>query len=742
MIDNQIIYNLWNNGFKLVPLAANGNPIESWTPIYENSWPAWDQLMDKEFVNVATCLGKSHTKDNGRALYLNVIDIDSQEALDALGGENFISIMKGKTFVTKTRKSFGYHVYWFSHEQLQSVKTSYFEIKTNKELGLCTLPPSTHRSDPTFQYQAVGQGEIMINDDLYAIVTNRLIKFIQWDSNGNVAKPTIAEIAEKKIAKGERHEKLLKISCSLLGRNRGGSLSDDDILKLAYNKNLELCEEPLSYEEFTGNVWKQALKYATSYETKPDVEVQSNVSGSGQVILTVPVYNPFNDPKAGQPEKVGYLAEHSMKTYRLKTLSDTNEILVCEFGAYKDGANPLLRKEMDRLAGNKISLNLERETLGRITARTYVKREEFDKDLHLFNFPNGVLNVLTNEFVDHPKDFLSRIQMPFDYNPSATTKLKQFLDQILYPEDVDAMLDAIAYTFVREHVTDMIVILHGAGSNGKTVLLYVIETLHGSDLVSHESIHELTADRYSKAQLEGKNINLTNETKKLTVSDANILKELTSPKPQRLHRKHIQPYDAVLHAKIWTSANHFPEFGDDSTAMVRRLNIFEFPNTFEEGKNANPNLKEELTSPEELSGIFNLLLPRIKKIIQTKQVTYAKKTIEERRAQIHLTARPVEVFVEEKLAEKSNLQRAHTISKKDMYDRFAAWCAEKKISVLSEKDFTQRMKDLGYVEVYPKVDGKTVRSWSYAMFAEKAPENAPDVNTAMNQAAENAQGGN
>jgi hypothetical protein len=113
-------------------------------------------------------------------LYLNQLDIDSKEAFDRLAIIRtkdkeyiFIDEMCKITFVVKTRKKYGYHIYWLSHKQLKPIATNNcklnheFEIKTDNSLGHSTLPPSRHRDDLNFHYQSIGQDTIAILDDLY-----------------------------------------------------------------------------------------------------------------------------------------------------------------------------------------------------------------------------------------------------------------------------------------------------------------------------------------------------------------------------------------------------------------------------------------------------------------------------------------------------------------------------------------------------------------------------------------------
>lgn len=212
-IKQEVLDNLDKIGFKLVPLSENHTPVvDEWTPIHEN--PNYWKLEDfndpsvyLKFRNVASSLGKTHLKDNeGNDLYIQVLDIDSEKAFNLINtpisqlreykklGARFYSIFENSwsisekefseftifdilkmfTFITKTRKKPGYHIWWLSHNKNITVRKndckidSVFEIFTDK--SLCTLPPSTHREDKKFNYSAVGiTNKILLSDDLYAI---------------------------------------------------------------------------------------------------------------------------------------------------------------------------------------------------------------------------------------------------------------------------------------------------------------------------------------------------------------------------------------------------------------------------------------------------------------------------------------------------------------------------------------------------------------------------------------------
>jgi hypothetical protein len=144
-----------------------------------------------DFMVWPPLLGRSHIKDeSGNELYLNVIDIDSEKARLAIAsnGNKDLSLLDKlikSTFVVKTKKIFGYHIYWFSHKQNKPIRTKdckqggEFEIKTDNGGGHSTLPPSGHRNDPQFHYRNVGQNFIAIDDNLYGVLVDLLSDLIK-----------------------------------------------------------------------------------------------------------------------------------------------------------------------------------------------------------------------------------------------------------------------------------------------------------------------------------------------------------------------------------------------------------------------------------------------------------------------------------------------------------------------------------------------------------------------------------
>jgi hypothetical protein len=124
------------------------------------------------------------------------LDIDSEAVFTKLANINikdkeyfFIDEMCKATYVTKTRKKCGRHIFWLSHKQNPAIATKdcklgyEFEIKTDNSLALGTLAPSTHRDDSNFHYQLIGPNTISIQDGLYESILKILADFLKTENN-------------------------------------------------------------------------------------------------------------------------------------------------------------------------------------------------------------------------------------------------------------------------------------------------------------------------------------------------------------------------------------------------------------------------------------------------------------------------------------------------------------------------------------------------------------------------------
>ena len=148
--------------------------------------------------------------------------------------------------------------------------------------------------------------------------------------------------------------------------------------------------------------------------------------------------------------------------------------------------------------------------------------------------------------------------------------------------------------------------------------------------ISNVPLSSMQEDRFALSDLEGKTVNIDTELTSTTIRDASVLKKLTGRQATRIQRKNQRPYDTLLYANLFFSANRIPATYDESDAYYRRKVILGFPNRFE-GNKDDPDLIKKLTTEEELSGILNVLLIALRRSLTCNGIFVKEKTIEQRR---------------------------------------------------------------------------------------------------------------
>ena len=194
-------------------------------------------------------------------------------------------------------------------------------------------------------------------------------------------------------------------------------------------------------------------------------------------------------------------------------------------------------------------------------------------------------------------------------------------------------------------------------------------------------------DVFHLLELNGKLVNIDADISKAISKKLGILKKLTGNDQISAEEKFKTSFNFVNHAKLILVTNKLPEIKEDTIAIFSRLLIINFSKTFI--KNANPNLVEDLTTEEELSGLLHILLKRLPRILKTG-ISYSKsiETLE----QYQLRMNPVKYFSEVYLEKVSESK----VKKETVYNKFKEYCYKNKITIKPENKFSQDMIRMGF----------------------------------------------
>ncbi len=324
----------------------------------------------------------------GNALYLNKLDIDSEKVFTRLANIRvkdkeyfFIDEMCRNTYVTKTKKRCGRHIYWLSHKQNTSIGTKgcklgyEFEIKTDNSLGLGTLPPSIHRDYSDFHYQCIGKNTISHKDGFYDGILDVLADCMKikedkekWSKNGSKFKPkynvipisfndeeiqTICDLLSPYYYKGchSRHDIVFGFGGICLKHNVTKesatklveSLAKDDEESKSRLKTLEETYNK-QREQVSGTKWLlEALEHITG-----DSSTAKDIFNKIFKIIV----NKWSD--SADQKKINYvlmLTDEIREEYPIKTIKDTEEIYYYDNnkGVYIQGGEWLIKEQCEIL---------------------------------------------------------------------------------------------------------------------------------------------------------------------------------------------------------------------------------------------------------------------------------------------------------------------------------------------------------------------------------------------------------
>jgi phage/plasmid-associated DNA primase len=143
-------------------------------------------------------------------------------------------------------------------------------------------------------------------------------------------------------------------------------------------------------------------------------------------------------------------------------------------------------------------------------------------------------------------------------------------------------------------------------------------------------------------------------------------------------------------------------------AYYRRHIVICFPRKFE-GNDADPNLSKKMAKEEELSGIFNVLMTALRRVLHNKQIFVNEKTIQERREKYEMAANPIGSFIKEIVAEGST--ESDQTTKDHYYKTLANYCKQHKLVVPSKESVGKILKKIYAYQEGREASGERRTVW-------------------------------
>lgn len=313
------------------------------------------------------------------------------------------------------------------------------------------------------------------------------------------------------------------------------------------------------------------------------------------------------------------------------------------------------------------------------------------KEKVFINMANGTLEInedAAEVFRPHCREDFFTYKLDYAYDPAATCPLwLEFLDRMLPEAEAQQILaEFIGYCFTQGIKAEKMLVLYGSGSNGKSVVLDVVEALFGRKNVSNVSLADLTINDEKRCAIEYKLVNISHESDKEI--DAATMKLMVSGEPIDCRQLYFGTHTMYRYAKFITSFNILPR-AESTHGFYRRFIIMPFNVTISE-KEADVDLAKKIIKAE-LPGILNWVLESMKGFLRTRTFTRSEmctKALE----RYKLQSDSVRLFMSEMCEADSVMLTPGP----ELYNAYKRYCMSDQLRPVGKQKFYERATALGY----------------------------------------------
>ena len=313
-------------------------------------------------------------------------------------------------------------------------------------------------------------------------------------------------------------------------------------------------------------------------------------------------------------------------------------------------------------------------------------------------FQNGTLYVHPDrvEFLPahDPADRL-RSLVPCNYDPAATCPMWESFTRWALPDTsrLSLLQEAFGYTLIPGQPYQSFFMFTGVGSNGKSVVLAVLQALH-KDSFETVALANL-GSRFSLGTLGRKRLAIDTEAENVThqvLSDGNsstaILKAWTGGDPVKIEAKKVQGWSETINAKYFMACNRRPRFADPTKGVWRRLKLLKFESQIDT-RQADSQLPSKLVV-QELPGIVNWAIRGLVRLVRQNGFTQSDVLMSDL-SEYQTDSDSVAQFVVEFLRPAPPDSTEAWFDLRPYHGAYKEYCGQIAVPPVGESEFRQRL---------------------------------------------------
>ncbi len=338
----------------------------------------------------------------------------------------------------------------------------------------------------------------------------------------------------------------------------------------------------------------------------------------------------------------------------------------------------------------------------------HIEAGAFNPDPHLLNVANGTINLRTGELLPHDKNHLIRSMIPIEYDTTAECPTwERSLQQIFNGNDeiIPYIQHYAGYTATGETSDQTLLILYGAGANGKSVMLNALASVLGDyhKATRAETLMIKRGDNISNdvADLWGARFVSAIETEAGSRMAQSLVKSLSGGDKIKARFLFKEFFEFTPQFKLWLAVNHKPVIDGSDDAMIRRVRLIPFNVKFEK---LEENPEAEFVRDDDLPKKWKAEYPGILRWIVEGAMSWYKdglKTPDAVKAATKAYASEMDTlkaFIDDQCV----LGHDFNIRAGQLVEAYAAFCSENGETPIKGRALADRLTRMGFISKHTR----------------------------------------
>lgn len=333
-----------------------------------------------------------------------------------------------------------------------------------------------------------------------------------------------------------------------------------------------------------------------------------------------------------------------------------------------------------------------------------IRSEDLDRDVWLLNCESGTVNLKTGKLQAHnPKDFITKLCRAHMDAACAIPLWMQLLCKVTKGDkNMQRYIQkALGYALTGDTSEQAIFILYGTGSNGKSTLLNVFADMLGgyAQTTPADTFMQKKNDAVSNdiARLKGARFVAAIEMEEGKRMAEALIKSMTGGDKLVTRFLYGEFFEYAPQFKVFLAVNHKPIIRDTTNSIWRRIKLIPFSSTFTE-QERDKNFPARIAATE-LPGILawavqGCLLWQQEGLTMPDFVTEATREYKD-----EMDSFATFFF------ECCDARESGRVSNKLLRAKYDEWCRENGEYTLSQRPFSQKLIERGYVKKNSSANG-------------------------------------